>query len=287
MTTSDDESHINKILAGAKIPPAPHVLNRLHRELQKDEPVLSEMANILAQDVGLSALVLRSVNSPFFGLRTKAKSIQHATSLLGMRNVVNIVAGLALRRAFDENGGANPPNYWDSPFNVAMAATSVARAVRFPNPDEAYMLGLFHNAGHLLLVRYFEDYRAFMTAHINDTDQLFATQEDNRYNTNHAVLGYFLARAWGLDKKVANVIRDHHSIQERFSMKRIAAEEELSLLAILKIAEHIDKLFWGYQPDHEWLSIQDQVLDYIGLSEQDFNDLQQDINDNLIGGSGY
>ena len=284
MTDSTEDELVRKALKNIKIPPAPHVLDKLHKELQKDDPELDAIAEIQAQDVGLSALVLRSVNSPYFGLRTKAVSIQHATSLFGLRNIVNIVAGLALRRVFEESEGANPPNFWDSPLNVAMAATAIARAVFYPRPDEAYMLGLFHNAGHPLLTQHFAGYAEFMSQHINTPEQSICTAEDRQYRVEHAVLGYFLARAWGLDKRIANVIRDHHQVKSRFAARDRGDPSELSLLAILKMAEHIDKLFWGYQPDYEWLEIQDLVLNFVGLTEKDFADLHQDIADNVLGG---
>ncbi|OAI14119.1 hypothetical protein A1507_15685 [Methylomonas koyamae] len=284
MTQDVEDELVRKALKNIKIPPAPHVLDKLHKELQKDEPALEAVAEILAQDIGLSALVLRSVNSPYFGLRTKAVSIQHATSLFGLRNIVNIVAGLALRRVFEEVEGANPPNFWDSPLNVAMAAAAIARAVFYSRPDEAYMLGLFHNAGHPLLTQHFAGYAEFMSQHINAADQSICAAEDRQYQVEHAVLGYYLARAWGLDKRIANVIRDHHQVKERFAAGDRGDPSELSLLAILKMAEHIDKLFWGYQPDYEWLEIQDLILNFVGLSEQDFAELHQDIADNVLGG---
>ena len=56
------------------------------------------------------------------------------------------------------------------------------------------------------------------------------------------------------------------------------------MLAILKIAEHVDKSFWGIKPDNEWTKVEDVVLDYLGISKPDFEDLREDMLDKLIAG---
>ncbi len=279
-----DDTQTAKLIGTIKIPPAPFILLKLQEELRKTEPALMAIADLISQDVGMSGLVLRTVNSPFFGLRAKVRSIQHATSLLGIRYTANIVAGLALKRTFEEAGGPNPPNFWDSPSNTAMAAADIARRISRGPPDEAYMLGLFHNSGHALLMQRFADYREFHTASVNLEDGLITELEDRRYNTDHATLGSMLARSWGLEPQITAVIREHHNVVERLKTLGPAVNTEGTLLCILKMAEHVDKGFWGLEPDHEWSRIQASVLDYVGLSEPDFNDLRDDLKEKLISG---
>ena len=279
-----DENETSRLIEGIKIPPAPFILQQLHQELQKDEPVLLEIANIISQDVGMSALILRTVNSPYFGLRAKVHSIQHATNLLGMKYTINIIAGLLLRRTFEESEGANPPNFWDSPANIAMVAANIARVLSCCEPDEMYMLGLFHNAGHALLIQRFSDYKAFLENNINKEDMVITVIEDKQYNTDHAVLGYYLAQSWGLDRLLSEVIRDHHNTTERLTERGGEVSAEGIRLAVLKMAEHVDKLFWGMDPDREWLQIEDVVIDYLGISKPDFDDIKADMLDKLISG---
>ncbi len=279
-----DTNETLKLIEGITIPPAPFILKQLHQELQKDEPVLMDIANIISQDVGMSALILRTINSPFFGLRTKVRSIQHAASLLGITYAINIVTGLSLKRTFEESEGANPPNYWDSPTNIAMIAADVARGVSGVEPDEMYMLGLFHNAGHALLSQRFPDYKEFLKKNVNREDIIITEIEDQQYNTDHAVLSYYLARSWKLDSHIVEVIRDHHNTKEQLTEMDGEACTKGRLLAILKIAEHVDKIFWKMDPDSEWVQIENVVLDYLGMSKPDFDDLQADMLDKLISG---
>ncbi len=279
-----DEIETLKLVENISIPPAPFVLKRLHQELQKDEPVLADISDIISQDVGISALVLRTINSSFFGMGVKIRSIQHATSLLGINFTINIIAGLSLRRTFEESRGDTPPNHWESPANVAMLAVNIARVFSFDELDEMYLLGLFHNAGHALLSQRFSDYNEFFVKNINRENEIITGIEDQHYNTDHALLGFLLASSWGLERDLKEVIRDHHNTNELLTEKNGEICKKGRMLAILKMAEHIDKLFWGMKPDREWDQIENLVLDYLGMSKPDFDDLQADMLEKLISG---
>ena len=277
-----DVQDTNKLVDGIKIPPAPYILNQLHGEMQKDSPEIQVIADIISKDVGISSLILRTVNSSFFGLRSKVQSIQHATSLLGIGFTTNIVAGLALRRNFEESEGTNAPNFWDSPVNVAMVAASLARSLGVAEPDKMYMLGLFHNAGHSLMMQRFSDYPEFLDS-VAISSEIITNAENERFKTDHAVLGFYLARSWGLDRDIADIIRDHHNAAELLNLDA-SGYAHATMLAILKMAEHIDKLFWGVEHDSEWQQIEQLVFEVLGISKPDFEDMRDDMLEQLIAG---
>jgi len=267
-----------QFISGIYIPPAPQILIDLQRELRKDEPELTVVASVLAQDVAISALVLRTVNSPYFSLRTKVNSIHHATSLLGLKNIANIVAGLTLRQEM-QRAGANPPNFWDSPLNVALSMAYLAKRFGGISPDEAYMTGLFHNAGHSLLLQKHPDYNGFMERYYNHETDPITRFEEATYATDHATLGYYLAKSWGIEGDFAELIRDHHDISHIFADE---TTPETTPMCLLKVAEHLDKAFWGIQEDHEWRRYKHAIIDHLGLSETDYQDLKDDLKDLLI-----
>lgn len=277
MSTELGLDHTRSLIAGMTIPPAPDILNRLHAELQKDEPELPVIANIIAEDPGLSALVLKTVNAPFFGMKATVRSIQHATGLLGLMNIVNIVAGLALTQHL----GRDPLDdaHWEAQRYVARCAAALARRLGGVSPDEAYMLGLFHDAGQVLMRRRFEDYGTLQEGTERLPGPQRVEQEQQRYRTDHATVGYFLARTWHLDKALCNVIRDHHDAARRLDehARQDDDEREKRLLCLLKMAEQIEFRHAGGRDDPEWDAIRDLLLTDCGLSEPDFEDLADEI----------
>ena len=272
-----------KIIEGMKIPPEPYILRKLNKLIQQDEPNIQEVAGLIAQDIGISALVLRTINSALFGMRSKVQSIQHATNLLGVNNIVNIVCGVHLKQSLESDENEVTRNFWESQSNIAMIGASISHTIAEMDADEIYIVGLFHDAGHALLVNHFSDYRELLENHLNDEAAQITEIEDQRYNTNHATIGYFLALSWGLDRRLARVIRDHHRTLERLDENYSESSDEQTMLAVLKMSEHIDKCFWGIH-DYEWLSIGQPVLEFLGLSYPDYEEIKLDILDKLNGG---
>lgn len=265
----------SEILGSIRIPAAPAAFMELHELMQHDEPEMGAVADTIGKDVGLAALVLKTVNSPFFGLRTQVTSIRQATGLLGLLNIGNIVAGLALRRAMEESGGPSPEHYWESPANIGMAAARLAQRFRGVPPDEAYLLGLFHNVGVPLMMQRFDNYLAVLGASPCHGPGLIAC-EDAHFKTNHAVVGYYVCRSWGLPAHIGELILRHHEVDEVFAQEGGAPTRTGLMLAILKMAEHIDQCYWG-RPDPEWEACGEAVLGYVGISTTDFADIVDDL----------
>lgn len=274
--------NVPELIEGIRIPPVPEILSRLHGELQKDDPEMAQIATIIAQDVGMAGLVLKTVNAPFFGLQAKVQTIQNAVSILGMNYTVAIVAGLALKHSFEQTEGEKPPRFWDSPSNIAVVAAAISKKLRLCKPDEMYTLGLFHNVGHALMTQKFDDYLPFLEAHLNLDGVIIADAENQQYQCDHGVVGYYLAVSWGLDRVLAQVIRDHHSTADMLHSEGQKVTDQKNALAVLKLAEHVDKRFWGMTPDAEWQLVGDQVLDYLGLSSVDYEDICDEMQDLLI-----
>lgn len=272
---------LETLLKDIKIPPAPEILIKLNALLQKDDPQLDEIANVIQKDAGISALVLKAINSPLFGLRSEISTIRHAINLLGLSYTLNIVMGVVLKQTLS-NSGKSPPRFWESPSNIALVASNLTEKYLHCSPDEAYLLGLFHNSGHALLFQRFDDYDEVMRDYLNSEEMCITCEEDKRYDTDHAILGYYLASTWQLPEHIKFVILNHHNTLEHLTKGTLSDNDcRLGLLAVLKIAEHIDKLHSGLEDDYEWEKVQHDVLEYLSISELDFQDLRADMLEKL------
>src|SRR5690554_1244877 len=90
------EEQILHIMQGIKIPPQPQILVDLQMEQVMPNPDLKEIARLIIQAMRLASTVLKVVNSPFFGLKTRITSIQQAASLISLTTIVNIINGLSI-----------------------------------------------------------------------------------------------------------------------------------------------------------------------------------------------
>ncbi|WP_252273662.1 HDOD domain-containing protein [Pseudomonas subflava] len=267
------------------MPPQPQIMVDLQMEQFMPNPDLKSIAKLISQDPGLSGALLKIVNSPYFGLANKVSSIQRAVNLLGSRSVINMINALSIKGEMSDETIVTLNRFWDTAQDVAMTCLTLAKRIGCEAPDEAYTLGLFHNCGIPLMLKRFPNYMTVLEeAYYSAGNERRIVDTENRLlNTNHAVVGYYTAKSWNLPLHLCEAIANHHNALAIFSSDDSSRDVQLkNLLAILKMAEHICacyRVLGNQEQDHEWDSIRGPVLDYVGLSEYDFDMLKDTIHD--------
>ena len=281
---------IHNVLQGIKIPPQPQILVDLQIEQIMPDPDLNSIANLISRDVGLTGTILKVVNSPFYGLSNKITSVTQAVSLIGLDSVINIINGVSIKSEMTDETIVHMNRFWDTANDIAMIATNVAKQVGFPKPDLAYLLGLFHNAGVPLLMDRFENYLEVLEQSYSEGSERIIDVENELLNTNHAVVGYYIAKSWNLPKVLCDAIAEHHNCQRHFLGPKQTDSESKTLLAILKMAEHIcgsARILGNQEVDHEWEVIGAEVLTHLGLGEYDLDLLRANAEEMGISSKNY
>ena len=273
---------IQQALQGISVPPQPQIMVDLQMEQYMPDPDLEVIARLISQDPGLSGALLKIVNSPYYGLSNKIASIQRAVNLLGSRSIINLINAQSIKGEMCDDTIVTLNRFWDTAQDVAMTCLTLAKRTGSQAVDEAYALGLFHDCGVPLMLKRFPNYMAVLEeAYANAApDCRVVDTENNAFHTNHAVVGYYTAKSWRLPEHVTDAIANHHNALAIFSDESSRNPQLKNLLAILKMAEHICSSYrvLGNQPvDHEWNAIGHLVLDYVGLSDYDFESLKLSI----------
>ena len=273
---------ISLALQGISVPPQPQIMVDLQMEQYMPDPDLEVIAGLIAQDPGLSGALLKIVNSPYYGLSNKIASIRRAVTVLGSRTVINLINAQSIKGEMTDDTIVTLNRFWDTAQDVAMTSLTLAKRTGTQALDEAYALGLFHDCGIPLMLKRFPDYmRVLEQGYANaGTGSRVVDTENRHFNTNHAVVGYYTAKSWRLPAHLTEAIANHHNALAIFSDDSSRNSQLKNLLAILKMAEHICASYTvlgNQREDHEWNSIRHLVLDYIGLSDYDFDNLKESI----------
>ncbi|MDL0438787.1 HDOD domain-containing protein [Stutzerimonas frequens] len=287
MTIELTDEQIRSVLQGINVPAQPQIMVDLQMEQMAPEPDLRAIARLISQDPGLSGALLKTVNSPFYGLANRVASIQQAVNLLGCNTVINLINAQSIRGELTDAAIVTLNRFWDTAQDVAMACLTLAKRIGYASPDEAYTLGLFHNCGIPLMLQRFPGYMVVLEeAYASTNAETRVIDIENRVlNTNHAVVGFFVARSWKLPQHLCDVIANHHNALTLFRDGLGDGRVE-TLLAILKMAEHIcacHQLLGDQPDDHEWAVVAEQVLEHVGLSEYDFECMRDSIRELGIG----
>ena len=188
------------------------------------------------------------------------EQILHA---VGVRQTANLVQAVALAGLGDIK--KNPRVYeafWARSQAVAQLAMLIADdriAVCNIFPDQAYLAGIFHDCGVLLLLQRFSAYCAEM--HLGEPGRwVELADEDKKFSADHCVVGYLVARHWHLPDFICDAIRYHHDISE------LGMHASRTMVAIIQLAIEI---YYREQRVHntEWDRIKNEVLPELGLGE--------------------
>jgi putative nucleotidyltransferase with HDIG domain len=272
--TSISDTNAQKVLDSIIIPPRPTVLVAI-MDAQREEKGLQHIAQLISMDIGLSAAVLKTINSAFYGLRDKVTSIDRAVNLLGMKNLSTLVMGLSLRNALPNT---DLDIFWDHCGRTAMGAAYIARTLGCANKDEAHLFGLFHDCGKVLLMQRFSNYQETLTLAANSNTKHLAQLENEAHGTNHCLAGKLLAKVWELPESVSEAIAQHHDI-DAFMAKKLP-DNVMNLIAINHLAEYIANVESFYN-DSEWMKFKTIFKDHLLLSENELDDLQWQIHQML------
>ena len=291
MSQDLSEEQIKRILQGIRIPPQPQILVDLQIEQLMPDPDMGSISKLISQDVGLAGTVLKVVNSPFYGLSNRITSVEQAVNLIGLNSVVNIINGVSIKSQMSDETIVNMNRFWDTATDISQVATQIAKQVGYPNPDLAYLLGLFHNCGIPLLMARFDNYLEVMEkSYAHDPAQRVIDIENQLLNTNHAVIGYYTAKSWKLPKILCDVVAEHHNVGRYFNCTNQKDSELKTLLGILKMSEHICgnyRILGKQREDHEWQTFGDEVLTYLGLGEYDLEQMEANFSEMGIGMQNY
>ncbi|HZN35812.1 MAG TPA: HDOD domain-containing protein [Pirellulaceae bacterium] len=171
-----------------------------------------QLREAIQSDPVLVARILRRLNSSYYALSHRVSDLKAAISLLGLREIRNLALTVFVSRLFE--GGAAHGTYrreqlWSHSVAVAVASRLVARVCGRGAGEEAYIGGLLHDIGLILLDQTLR--RHFLKV-IDALDAETPTHiVENRLLTfDHAILGGFVARKWNFPEPVADAITFHH-----------------------------------------------------------------------------
>lgn len=207
---------VQQAIESGRIPSPPQLLLRLLQIVDDDQTTMGDLAALVLQDPGLSSRVLSIANSPALRRGAELRSIENCLIALGTRLVRSIATCLSIQNLFERDDGiaeANISAFWVHSLLVAELSRSLAIAGNFPHPEEAYLAGLLHDVGQLILLSALGESYARQLAGTPDEDAL-PTIESAQFAVSHSEVGTWLADEWQLDSSFADGILFHHALPE-------------------------------------------------------------------------
>lgn len=196
------------------LPALPCVLQQVLAVADAPNSSADDLARALSADPGIAASVLRLINSAFYGLRGKISQVSRAVVLLGRQGVRNLVLGISVHNTVLTQGVNSPEHVtiWRHSLATAAASDLIARQIGLKPAEEAFIGGLLHDIGQLIMVRFSpDDFNSTCTRTINGGG--FLSVETEQFGLDHTQVGNRLLSRWGLPASLCEVVLHHHSVE--------------------------------------------------------------------------
>ncbi len=201
-----------KSIQPSDLPAPPEATARIVRACSVSDVGAHQLARVVARDPVLTAEILRTVNSAFFGLSRPVKSAAQAVTVLGNRALRNLALCLAVRDAVKPGAihGFDIMDYWEDALRRAVAARCLSHNVGV-DPDEAFTIGLLQDFG-MLAILYAHPQKGFAWHELSSllpNERL--SRESEIFGVNHHEVGLMLAETWALPDALALPMAYHHT----------------------------------------------------------------------------
>jgi putative nucleotidyltransferase with HDIG domain len=242
-----------------RVPSMPTLYLQIVEKLHDPEIGLDVIGDIIAKDLGMTAKILKLVNSSFFGLARQISNPAEAVSQVGAEMIKSLVLSVHAFSQFETTsvGGFSIAALWQHSQNTARLAQAIARMEDSEQKlvDEAFVGGLLHDVGKLVLASNFPaDYARIVKTGREGTVPLI-TAEENTFGANHAEVGGYLLGLWGLPVPVVEAIAFHHNPMEckNTSFSPLTAVHAAN--ALVNFESPADKVFSSEKLDAGYLKL--------------------------------
>ena len=208
----------DKILNLTEIPAMPRIAQEVLQLAGNPYANATDLSAIIEQDPSLSAQLLRYARSPFYGYRGEIESVADAISrVLGFDMVMDMALGISMGKAFKNpaDGPLGLNAFWRHATYSAALVQKLGSAVSTqhrPRPGMAYLAGLLHNMGILLLGHLFrKEFNMLSKAVKDNTETELIELELQVLGVTHMELGVWLMEAWNLPSELIIAVREHHN----------------------------------------------------------------------------
>src|SRR3972149_8014217 len=207
MNTMPDAENI--ILSGYEIPPMPNVAQQILKIIGDPDTTAQKLQETIMADQALTAQILKIANSPFYGVPRAVRTLSTAIMILGYKMIRNLALTTATK-AINRQFGLTEMMMWEHSIGASIASFLIAKEIRFPDPEEAFLSGLLHDVGKQILNNNESEKYMHVIERTYNEGVTFYFAEKDIFGFSHPEAGALVVKKWKLSEGLENAIKYHH-----------------------------------------------------------------------------
>jgi len=273
---ADKEKLESLIRNMGELPTLPSVFVTVNKMLGDPRTSAVDVGNVVSNDQVIASKILKIANSAFYGFAGRVNTVSHAIAVLGFSSTKNIVLTTSVLSTLNLKTpvkGFNLTAFWKHSAAVGAIAKLIAKEVAPQKQEEAFVAGLLHDIGKLILaICAPEDFAKCLKMAIHKK-YLFLDAEQELLGINHTEIAAIVNEKWKLPAEFATVLTNHHK-------KLDPSETSVRLVEIVKFADILARgMQFGHACDHSIPTLEDRVWDLLKMSSQKLDKILVDSHD--------
>lgn len=237
------------------LPTLPAVAHQARKIINDPKSSMKDLVEIIKSDLAISGRILRIANSAYYGIPRKVDNLRLALVILGMSEIANLVTTISVLRMF--KGKSFPRNFdilkfWGHGAFCAEISVELYKLLKLPIPNGAYIAGLLHDVGKLVMALYFEDLFNKCQSIYEKSELRYHEIEVREIGIDHGHIGSWLVKRWNLPDNITQSIARHHI--------RPSDAPQFDLSVIVDWADRFYYLARDNDPD--------QIIEFLNKSEE-------------------
>lgn len=253
-----------------EIPTIPAIATKVAQEIRDPQTSAVRLSRLIANDQGLTTRILSVANSPFYGVGRESSSVQQAVVTLGFQVVLSLVVCFSTRKVYQKFGDIEK-SLWEHAMGAALAADKIANMKQLKCRREAFVAGLMHDVGKVVLNN--DDPETFARAYqMTQEGSESVDAEHELFSVNHTDVGMVLTQRWGLSDALVQSVFLHHDLD----LAETTANQYMELVYVTNLADRIcHKLGIGVPMNDEILLQDDLALARLGIDAAELHVLEE------------
>jgi len=216
------------------LPTLPTVVSKMIQLVDNPKTSAASLARLIYTDQALTARILKLANSAYYGFPREISTVNMAIVVLGFNTVKEMGLSLTVLEVF-KGGGIDGmfdiSRFWQHSIACGSASRLIARRFRYHLTSEAFVAGLLHDIGKVILKQYMQAEFIDIIKKASEGKLSLEEAEVETVGANHSQIGAWLAEKWNLPGIIVDCIACHHVPWE--------AKKEPVMVAIVSVANYL------------------------------------------------
>lgn len=256
----------------------PIVARKALDTLNTDNCTIEDLNTIIEKDQSIAARILKISNSALYGLRQEVTSLQHAMMILGFKTIKSLVM-TATTRSIYKKFGITEKMMWDHSVGAGIAAKIIARNLGSEVEDVAFVGGLMHDLGKVIMNNETPEMFSQVMMNIYNKNAGSIAAEQELYGFDHTEIGAGVVAKWKFAPILIHILGKHHL--HTCKLEEVGNDMQTKSVACVNLADRICKILgFGYRNTDDSIALHELAsAKYLGITEDKVDGLLRTVNE--------